>query len=322
MTNGKPTNNNKEDPQDKHPPIDDTGSERLKKNKITAEKANRKGNKYSQEQWPGRVMALASLFLVVVTILYTYYAKQQARLTGEGLGVTREALAENTRQFSATLQEMKEQTVAAQIASDAAEKAAAAASISTESASRQVVVMKEQTNAAIDAMRLDQRAWLGYHRYVVQAREGLTSKWEGREPKAGEQFRVRFFIHNVGKTPALNVRPMVIKPMIIPIGVIPNEPEEWPVSSVRSVRSVIFPNDDGLSHNTRPLTMSDQQFSAYSSTTMEVFFWAKIYYCDITGRRHWTQTGVAHSFRSNDFSIRSSTVRPDPGEADHPDCQN
>ena len=68
--------------------------------------------------------------------------------------------------------------------------------------------------------------------------------------------------------------------------------------------------------------MSDQQFPEYSNVAKEVFFWAKLYYCDITGRRHWTQAGVAHIFGSPAFSIRSSSVSPDPGEADHPDCQN
>ena len=166
---------------------------------------------------------------------------------------------------------------------------------------------------------LDQRAWLGYHQYVVQARGNTTSTWANREPKAGEQFRVRFFIHNVGKTPAFNVRLMIIKPMIIPIGNVPDEPKAW---SSGTSRLVLFPNDDGLSHNTRALTMSDQQFSAYSNVTKEIFFWAKLYYCDITGRRHSAQTGVSHFFRSNGFSIRSSSVSPDPGEPGHPDCQN
>ena len=319
MMNGNSTNDNKEDPQGKHPPIDDAGSERLEKHKITAEKVNRTPKNQRQDHWPNRVMAVAAGLLVILTFFYTYYAREQAQLSSKGLDATIEALAENARQFSDSLQVMKEQTDAAQIASAAAREAAAAASRSAVSAGKQVVAMKEQTNAAMDAIRLDQRAWLGYHKYVVQARENPTSTWNNREPKEGEEFRVRFFIQNVGKTPAFNVRPMVIEPKIVHIGDIPNEPEEW---ASESGSSVIFPNDDSLSHNTKSLKLSGQQFSAYSNTTMEVFFWAKIYYCDVTGRRHWTQTGVAHIFRSTDFSIRSSSVSPDPGEANHPDCRN
>ena len=319
MMNGNPTNNNKEDPQDKLLPVEGTESVQRKKNKPATENVNRTGNKQPQNQWPNWVIAVASLALVVVTGFYTYYARQQTQLTSEGLDATRSTLEKNTSQFSATLEEMKEQTRAAQTASDAADKAAAAAGRSAESAGRQVVAMKEQTNAAMDAMRLDQRAWLGYRRYNVQARESSTSTWTNREPKAGEEFRVRFFIHNAGKTPALNVRPMRIKPKIVPVGDVPKEPEKW---SVGSGRSAIFPNDGSLSHNTRILPMTEQQFSAYSSKTMEAFFWAKIYYCDVIGRRHWTQVGVAHIFESADFTIRSSSVSPDPGEADHPDCQH
>lgn len=319
MMNTKPSSENKEDTQAKHPPIDNTGAECREKNKITAEKVNRTSNQQSQEKWPNRAMAGASLALVGVTFFYTYYAWDQTRLTREGLEVTRKTLDRNSEQFSDTLREMKEQTAAAQTAATAAEAAAEAASSSADSAGRQIVAMKEQTNAAMNAMRLDQRAWLGYHKYKVQARENSTSAWTDREPKAGEQFRVRFFIHNVGKTPAFNVQPMLIEPKIIPMGNTPKEPENW---SGGTRRFVIFPNDDGLSHNTGPLKLSEKQFSVYSNATQEVFFWAKLYYCDITGRRHWTQTGVAHTFGSPDFSMRSSSVSPDPGEANHPDCQN
>ena len=68
--------------------------------------------------------------------------------------------------------------------------------------------------------------------------------------------------------------------------------------------------------------MTAQQFAAYSDAKNEIFFWAKLYYCDISGRRHWALTGVAHTIDSDDFSIRSSSVSPDPGEDGHIDCQN
>ena len=171
-------------------------------------------------------MGAASVVLVIVTSFYTDYAGQQTQLTREGLDLTRDALTKNAEQFSATLAEMEEQTRASQAASNAAREAAVAASRSAESVGKQVVAMKEQTNTAIDAMRLDQRAWLGYHAYIVQARENSTSKWTNREPKAEELFRVRFLIQNVGRTPALNVQLMPIKPILVPVGVIPSEPKD------------------------------------------------------------------------------------------------
>ena len=324
--NGNTADDNKEKPQDDLPPTEGSESEHRGNNKITSENVNRTGNRQPQAQWPNWIMAVASILLVLVTLFYTNYARQQTHLTREGLDATRATLNENTRQFSDTLQEMREQTVAAKTAAAASKEAASAMTKSANATERQVEmagqqmeVMKGQIDDARDALRLDQRAWLGYHQYVVQARANDTAAWTNREPAPGEQFRVRFFIRNVGRTPASNVRLMKVKPMIVPIGDIPNEPEEW---SGTPSRSVVFPNDEGRSHNTGTLSLSDQQIAEYSERRQEVFFWAKLYYCDIAERRHWTQTGIAHIFGSAEFSIRSSSISPGPGEADHPDCQN
>ena len=253
-------------------------------------------------------------FLVLVVTLYQAYLSRQSNK------ITRDALTENKKQFSDTLQEMREQTIVAKNATEAAQEAATAASGSAAAAGRQVSATEEQTNTAIDALRLDQRAWLGYERYTIEARANDTSRWEKREPKTGEQFRGRLYIQNIGKTPALNVRFMSAPPILIPAGGIPSQPEEekW---SIAGGEFVVFPNDDGLSQNTRPRNMPSQVFPAYSNRAREIFFWARLYYCDTTGRRHWTQIGVAHLFEAGTFSIRSSSVSPDPGEADHPDCQ-
>ena len=252
------------------------------------------------------------LLTLVVICFQAYFVWQSNQ-------ITRDALAENTRQFSASLEQMRQQTTAAQNAAEAAQESATAASRSIEAARRQVSATEEQTNTAIDALRLDQRAWLGYENYGVQARESDASRWENREPKKGEQFRVRLFIQNVGRTPALNVRFMSARPTMIRVGATPDEPQEW---SITRNNFVVFPNHDGLSQNTRSFSMSNQQFSMYSSRSREVFFWARLSYCDTTDKRHWTQIGVARLFEAREFSIRASSTSPDPGEVDHPDCQN
>ena len=159
--NGNPADDNKEKLQGDFPPTEGSESEHRGKNKITSENVNRTGKKQSQAQWPNWIMAVASILLVLVTFFYTDYARQQTHLTREGLDATRATLNENTKQFSATLEEMKEQTRAAQTASDAAKKAATAASRSAESAGRQIAVMKEQTNAAMDAMRFGPESLVG-----------------------------------------------------------------------------------------------------------------------------------------------------------------
>ena len=260
-----PTSGTREPPQeeahDEHPPIAQSVSSRPKKSGKSNEGSNRTSKKHWQEQLPNWIMALASIVLVVVTAFYTQSAREQVRLTEQALEVTKDSLFESTEQFAATLLEMKEQTVAAQTASDAAEKAAAAANKSAEIAGRQVAAMEEQTNVTMDAMRLDQRAWVGYSGYVLQARKDRTSAWTNREPKAGEQFRVRFLIQNTGKTPAFNVRVMDIVPKLVGIGETPAEPMAW-FGTTRS--SVHFPHDDGISHNTGVIRLTDQQFSEYS----------------------------------------------------------
>ena len=125
----------------------------------------------------------------------------------------------------------RKQTVAARDAAKAAQEAASAASTSAEAASRQVAAIEEQTNTAIDALRLDQRPWLGYERHVMEARANSTSSWEQREPKTGEQSRVRLYVQNIGKTPALNVRLMSTPPILIHVGARPSEPEggQWSI---------------------------------------------------------------------------------------------
>ena len=93
----------------------------------------------------------------------------------------------------------------------------------------------------------------------------------------------------------------------------PSEPkeEEW---SVADGIFVVFPNDDGLSQNTRPLLVSNPIFSEYSNGTIQVFFWARLSYCDTAGRHHWSQVGVAHSFEAVDFYIGSNSVSQDPAK--------
>ena len=326
MMNHKPTNGYKEDPQEQLPPIDGTVSNRPKINKISTDKLNHTSSKDCQERWPNWVMACASILLVLVTGFYTHYAKQQIHLTREGLDATRDTLTENTRQFSATLQEIKEQTVAAQTAAAAAKESARAAikvANATESqiaiARQQMEINKQQIDESREALRLDQRAWLGYKNCTIQARATGISAWEEREPNRGEEFRGRFNIENVGKTPALNVRLISGVPRVLPIGETPKGPIQW---SDPNSGNIIFPNNEVLNQNTGSFTIPDHLFSAYSGYKSEIFLWARLYYCDTAGRRHWTQIGVAHLFGSKDFTMRSSSVSPDPGEADHPYCHN
>ena len=71
---------------------------------------------------------------------------------------------------------------------------------------------------ARDAVRLEQRAWLGYRKIALAARRGTDGPWENREPMQGDDARVRLFVGNTGKTPATNVRFSHQTPMLLPDG--------------------------------------------------------------------------------------------------------
>ena len=255
----------------------------------------------------------SSILIAAITACFLWYSNQ----------LTRQSLTENASQFRGTLQEMREQTAAAQDAAGAARDSATAASKSAEAASRQVAAAQEQIDVDIDALRLDQRPWLGYRRHAIESKANDTSKWEERDPQSGEHFRVRLFVQNVGKTPALNVRLMRTQPVLIREGARPNEPkkEQW---QMVPGKYVVFPNDRRLSHVTSTIRMPSNAFSTYSNRKGELFFWARLEYCDTTGQHHWTQMGLARHFQApaSEFRLRASSVSPDPGEANHPGCRN
>ena len=320
MRHTDPAKENKNNSQKESPPIKDVGLKSREENKISPKGSYRQRSQHPRK-WPNRVIATSSFLLVLITGIYTYYAKKQAGLTEVGLQKTEEALTKNTNQFSETLLQMKRQASSAADAAKAAEKAADAASRNAESASAQVNVLKEQRNTDIAATRLEQRAWVVIHGLIMQTRESPRSEWRDKEiSKAGEDFRVRFRILNVGKTPALKALVMN-DPRIVTIG---NKFDEDSIEWREALsRIVVFPQDNSIVHNTRPLSLSEERFSAYSNFEKELLFWGKIYYCDITGMRHWMRIGFTHKFGSGprNFGIKSSSTDPDPGEPNHPDCQ-
>ena len=217
-----------------------------------------------------------------------------------------------------TFKSIDESVTEARRSADAAIEAASETSRLVEIALQQIEIARQQIDDARDALRLDQRPWLVYGDLGIESRVNNTSTWQGREPRAGEQFRIHLHLVNTGKTPALNVRLSSTTPILIPVGERPSEPEgrQW---LIVEGKFVVFPNDDGSSHN---INMPSLDLAAYHSRTREIFFWARLDYCDTIGRRHWTQIGIARLYDSGEFTYRASSVSPNPGEANHPDCQN
>lgn len=184
---------------------------------------------------------------------------------------------------------------------------------------KQNELTRDTLDAALDMADLEQRPWLGYYGYAIEARRNPVARWEKREPEAGEEFRVRCFIQNVGKTPALNIKTMSITPHLIPIGDFYEKPDDW---IDRHSRLVLFPNDRGLSHIGEGFSLDAEGYGEYLSRRKYIFFWAKLYYCDFAGRRHWTEVAVSHVFGSDEFRERSSSVNTVSGETRHPDCRD
>ena len=162
--------------------------------------------------------------------------------------------------------------------------------------------------------------------YVILARANSTSGWERREPDVGEQFSGLFSIQNVGKTPALNVRFLSATPIVNTVGEVPDDEPKWSQPQIDET-NVVFPSDEDLIQRVgiHYEGMSEQEFLEYSNRSKQIFFWARLYYCDVIGRRHWTQIGAVRLFdpdRASGFRIAASSVSPDPGEPNHEDCQN
>ncbi len=191
--------------------------------------------------------------------------------------------------------------------------------IYTNSACNQTELIRKNFVLDTNTTNLEQRPWLGYYGYTIQAREDSTATWKNRKPKAGERMRVRCSIQNAGKTPALNIQLMLIFPEIIPTGMALEEPDKWIPSADKFL---LFPGAEGFGHIGEEIVLTTQQFSEYSTSQKHLFFWAKLYYCDLAGQRHWTQAGVTHRLDSNEFQIFSSTVGTISGETPHPGCQN
>ena len=247
------------DSRDQNQPMDAGAVDGRKENKILAENMESKTQKKCQEKWPNRLIAIASLVLVMVTGYYAYHAREQTELTKE------------------TLEAYREES------------------------------------------RLDHRPWVGYHGYSIQARKDSTDLGHHRDPKQGEEFRIRCFLQNTGRTPALDVQPMDIKLDLLPMEGVPPEPVDW---SGFPDRRTIFPSDESLSHNSDWFKFTDQEFLEYSALEKQLFFWARTYYCDHIGRRHWTQVGGSRTYGARTTSVMQSSVGSIPGDIPHHDCND
>ena len=186
----------------------------------------------------------------------------------------------------------------------------------------QLTLTREQVEADRDALRLEQRAWLGYDGYLLEARpRGTSAAWEPRELIAGDEFRLRLFVTNNGNTPATNVT-FKSRTRFVRRGQIPEEPE-WDTIPMTRDGTVFFPRHTGSAQTPDPMMIAGDTFVEYSTGVRDMFIWARLQYCDTSGRIQWSKVGVFRLVNAppTEFHIWASDVSPDPREINHPDCQ-
>ena len=192
-----------------------------------------------------------------------------------------------------------------------------------ESSRQQMNLMVRQIEDARDALWLQQRPWLGYVGFTLEARADNDEPWGERAPQDGDEVRVRMRILNSGRTPATIIPVNSGDSKLAPVNTIAPPPTEWrPVSETQG-RVVVLPGVEGRRQYTRPFRLSGEHFRRYSADTHWLFLWARMNYCDAAQRHHWVQVAIAHRSRNppNLFDTPSVSISPDPGEPDHPDCQ-
>ena len=174
---------------------------------------------------------------------------------------------------------------------------------------------------ARDAVRLEQRAWLGYREITLAASRGTGGSWEDREPMQGDYGRIRLFAANTGKTPATNVRFLHQTPMLLrdSAELEPPEPSEseWETSDLEHV---VVP---GTEERFQDVQFRLNRQARYVNGTHVLFVWVRMEYCDVAHRAHWTQAGVMHHYgepRDNFWTLSQSISPADYGEPDYERC--
>lgn len=187
----------------------------------------------------------------------------------------------------------------------AAEASASAARLGIENANLATLAQIERER---DRLAQEQRPWLGIVAYAIQARPSQSAEWETREPTNGaEEFRVSMTESNSGRTPALKVAIQFSDGLLWKAG---GTPDEWKFPPVTLAGgTVLFPGDDGRTQSS-PIGKLGNAFEAYVTRTHNLSIWARITYCDGSGRIHWTQVGVVHEYGSGprNFGIFSASV--------------
>lgn len=277
-----------------------------------------------------RWLFLLNVGIACASLLQAYFAYRSNQLTRWVINQTQEhhsaIVAENRR---LTNEAIRHSDQVAREGREQVERLTAEgldeARRATRAAVEAVGVARQANAQSLESFRIDQRPWLGITGYAIWAQTPKTIGWKQREPVVGDEFRFRFTLTNTGKSPALRVWTEVGQPMFgfVPDGQLPPEPK-W--SGVRNrAGSAIYPNDDGRYIESQSFPLNEKIASNYRAGRGRLHMWARTYYCDVNGRRHWFQVAVAHPFGPDEdagrFTVLASLADTGLGDVDHPDCQ-
>lgn len=163
--------------------------------------------------------------------------------------------------------------------------------LSTKQASEALNEMMRQNETARDAMRLEQRAWVGVVGYDAES------------PTAGHSFTVTAVFRNSGKTPARNV--------VVGMNIIPAPPDFRLPAKLSTEKALLT---GAMDSGSRDLLLPDTTFSlsrtldeasvaAYltSKWRSTIYVWGRGSYDDVFMRRHWFTFCGKMAFRGEAF---------------------
>ena len=174
---------------------------------------------------------------------------------------------------------------------------------------------------ARDAVRLEQRAWLGYREITlaVAAQPMDRGKTENlcrvTTAESGCSLRIQ------GKHRPPTVDSCTKHPCCFAI--VPSwNPQNPQNRSGRPVtqKHVVVPGTEERFHDVQ-FRLNRQ--ARYVNGTHVLFVWVRMEYCDVAHRPHWTQAGVMHHYGEprDDFWTLSQSISPaDSGEPDYERC--
>jgi hypothetical protein len=165
---------------------------------------------------------------------------------------------------------------------------AVATFISVRTAQNSASVSKDNAEAALKQSRLEQRAWIGVTATIIPLKNKQANPLQPLvplEPLIDSAFSLRFIFKNTGRTPAVNMRPVVedasmrSQPDQIP------EPNFTLKNGMLGHPQILVPEASFVSD--LPSTMDRKAFEEIITLRRRVFVFGRVEYDDVFSGHHW-----------------------------------